>query len=180
MTCTYLAKHLRELSSTKTGSYPHKFLCRTDCSACADYQPWYKVGICSLTAEQAALKITTTKVKKCSMALNNNYSLTHFKYYSNVTQSSKWNLNLLVSIKFLNLFYIYIYIYLNKNRNIYWSEKSFTGLGAEDRCSSWGLVTHHYFSVDLFLHVERFSIKEWEVLGKISCSVCYRCDLTFY
>ena len=39
MTCTYLAKRLRELSSTKTGSYPHEFLCRTDCSACADYQP---------------------------------------------------------------------------------------------------------------------------------------------
>jgi hypothetical protein len=28
------------LSSTKTGSYPHEFLCRTNCSACADYQPW--------------------------------------------------------------------------------------------------------------------------------------------
>ena len=39
MTCTYLAKRLRELSSTKTGSYPHEFLCRTNCSACADYQP---------------------------------------------------------------------------------------------------------------------------------------------
>jgi hypothetical protein len=38
--CTYLAKRLRELSSTKTGSYPHEFLCRTNCSACADYQPW--------------------------------------------------------------------------------------------------------------------------------------------
>ena len=43
MTCTYLAKRLRELSSTKTGSYPHEFLCRTDCSACADYQPWLYV-----------------------------------------------------------------------------------------------------------------------------------------
>ena len=42
MTCTYLAKRLRELSSTKTGSYPHEFLCRTNCSACADYQPWYR------------------------------------------------------------------------------------------------------------------------------------------
>jgi hypothetical protein len=42
LTCTYLAKRLRELSSTKTGSYPHEFLCRTDCSACADYQPWVK------------------------------------------------------------------------------------------------------------------------------------------
>ena len=39
MTCAYLAKRLRELSSTKTGSYPHEFLCRTNCSACADYQP---------------------------------------------------------------------------------------------------------------------------------------------
>ena len=39
MTCTYLAKRLRELSSTKTGSYSHEFLCRTNCSACADYQP---------------------------------------------------------------------------------------------------------------------------------------------
>ena len=29
----------------------------------------------------------------------------------------------------------------NKNWQIYWSEKSFTGLGTEDRCSSWGLVT---------------------------------------
>jgi hypothetical protein len=39
LTCTYLAKRLRELSSTKTGSYPHEFLCRTNCSACAYYQP---------------------------------------------------------------------------------------------------------------------------------------------
>ena len=38
-TCTYLAKRLRELFSTNTGSYPHEFLCRTNCSACADYQP---------------------------------------------------------------------------------------------------------------------------------------------
>ena len=36
MTCTYLTC---ELSSTKTGSYPHEFLCRTNWSACADYQP---------------------------------------------------------------------------------------------------------------------------------------------
>jgi hypothetical protein len=28
---------------------------------------------------------------------------------------------------------------LNKNWIIYWSEQSFTGLGPEDRCSSWGL-----------------------------------------
>jgi hypothetical protein len=59
-------------------------------------------------------------------------------------QSLKWifffsvrneNLNLLVWIKFLNLFYIYI----NKNWKIYWSEQSFTGLGLESQCSSWGL-----------------------------------------
>jgi dihydroorotase len=34
-----VAKRLCELYSTKTGSYPHEFLCRTNCSACADYQP---------------------------------------------------------------------------------------------------------------------------------------------
>jgi hypothetical protein len=37
---TKMQERLRELSSTKTGSYPHVFLCRTNCSACADYQPW--------------------------------------------------------------------------------------------------------------------------------------------
>jgi hypothetical protein len=42
LTCTYLAKRLRERSYTKTGSYPHEFLCRTICSACADYQPCKK------------------------------------------------------------------------------------------------------------------------------------------
>ena len=25
----------------QNGSYTNEFLCRTDCSACADYQPWY-------------------------------------------------------------------------------------------------------------------------------------------
>jgi len=30
-------------------------------------------------------------------------------------------------------------MYLNKNWKIYWSEQSFTGLGSEDRWSSWGL-----------------------------------------
>jgi hypothetical protein len=32
-----------------------------------------------------------------------------------------------------------LYIYLNKYWKIYWSEHSFTVLGPEDRCSSWGL-----------------------------------------
>ena len=43
-------------------------------------------------------------------------------------------LNLLVQIKFLNLF-----LY-NKNWKIYWPEQSFTGLGPDDRCSMWGLM----------------------------------------
>ena len=45
-------------------------------------------------------------------------------------QSSKW--------KFEFHIQIYFYIILNKNWKIYWSEQSFTGLGPEDRCSSWG------------------------------------------
>jgi hypothetical protein len=45
-------------------------------------------------------------------------------------QSSKW--------KFEFHIQIYFYIVLNKNWKIYWSEQSFTGLGPEDRCSSWG------------------------------------------
>ena len=39
LTCTHPAKRPRELSPTKTGSYPHEFHCRTNCSAFADYQP---------------------------------------------------------------------------------------------------------------------------------------------
>ena len=49
------------------------------------------------------------------------------------------NLNLLIRSKLLNLF-----LYSSKqikNWKIYWSEQSFTGLGPEDRCSLWGLVT---------------------------------------
>jgi len=55
---------------------------------------------------------------------------------------SPWNenLNWLARIKFMNLFlYMYIHVVLNKNWKIYWSKQSFTGLGPEDRCSSWGL-----------------------------------------
>ena len=47
------------------------------------------------------------------------------------------NFNLLVWIKFLNLF-LYTVV-LNKNEIIYWSEQSFTGLRLEDQCSAWGL-----------------------------------------
>ena len=35
--------------------------------------------------------------------------------------------------------WIYFYIVLNKNWTIYWSEQSCTGLGPEDRWSSWWL-----------------------------------------
>ena len=52
---------------------------------------------------------------------------------------SPWNenLTLLVQIKFLNLF---LYVSKKTNWKIYWSEQSFTGLKAEDQCSSWRLV----------------------------------------
>jgi len=33
----------------------------------------------------------------------------------------------------------FIFIILYKTENFYWLEQSFTGLGLEDRCSSWGL-----------------------------------------
>ena len=36
-------------------------------------------------------------------------------------------------------YWIYFYINLNKNWKIYWSEFFFSGFGAKDRCSSWGL-----------------------------------------
>ena len=50
-------------------------------------------------------------------------------------QSSKWKFE----FTGLNQSCIYFYIVLNKNWKIYWSEQSFTGLGPENRCSSWGL-----------------------------------------
>ena len=60
------------------------------------------------------------------------------------TNPQNENLNLLVGIKFFNLFIliyiVYIYIYLNKNWKIYWSEQNVTCLGPEDRSSSWGLL----------------------------------------
>jgi len=40
------------------------------------------------------------------------------------------HLNLLIRIKFLNLFHIY----LNKNWTFHRSEQSFTGFGPDDRC----------------------------------------------
>jgi len=37
--------------------------------------------------------------------------------------------------------YTCTFVYLNKNWKIYWSKQSFTGLGPEDWCSSWVLVS---------------------------------------
>jgi hypothetical protein len=54
------------------------------------------------------------------------------------------NFNLLVRIKFLNLF-LYTVV-LNKNEIIYWSEQSFTGLRLEDQCSAWGLQSFQIFN----------------------------------
>ena len=62
LTCTYLAKRLCELSSTKTGSYPHEFLCRTDCSACADYQPCNWKIKNQIFKQKKQLKSNTNKI----------------------------------------------------------------------------------------------------------------------
>ena len=79
-------------------------------------------------------------------------------------------LNLLVWIKFWNSFYIYIY--LNKNWEIHWSDQSFTGLGPEDWCSSWGLYTCWIdLRIDrplIFLFVENL-IYAWRDI--ISCMI---------
>ena len=58
------------------------------------------------------------------------------------------NLNLLVRIKFLNLFFNRV---LNNNGKIYLAIQSFTGLGLEDRCSSCTLISKMtYPSFELF------------------------------
>ena len=54
-------------------------------------------------------------------------------------QFSKWKVEFTVSESNSWIYFIYI-IYLNKNWKMYWLEQSFTGLGLEDKCSSWGLL----------------------------------------
>jgi hypothetical protein len=56
-----------------------------------------------------------------------------------------------------SLIYFYIHVVLNKNWKNYWSEQTFTGLGPEDRYSSWELVSDHLYHATLF-----------------QCSVCCR------
>ena len=71
-------------------------------------------------------------------------------------------------IKFLNLF---LYSSLNKNWKIYWSKWSFTGLGLEYRCSSWGLLIMFEINMTWFsyraIHLTHFlasSIKDFLVM----------------
>ena len=56
---------------------------------------------------------------------------------------------------------IYFYIFLNKNWIIYWSEPSFTGLGPEDWCSSWGLLLVPLSGVSLVRVVALFDQGHW-------------------
>ena len=58
--------------------------------------------------------------------------------------AGSWNQSLKLKFEFTGsnkiLEFIFIYpVVLNKNWKIYWFEKSFTGIGPEDWCSSWGL-----------------------------------------
>ena len=71
-------------------------------------------------------------------------------------------------IKFLNLF---LYSSINKNWKIYWSKWSFTGLGLEYRCSSWGLLIMFEINMTWFsyraIHLTHFlasSIKDFLVM----------------
>ena len=64
------------------------------------------------------------------------------------------NVNLLVRIKFYNLFFIYNVV-LNKNWKIYWSEQSFTGLGLKDWCLSWGRKIKYLHCKIIILLVKR-------------------------
>ena len=66
------------------------------------------------------------------------------RYYLSREPDSIWRGNSVLEMK--NWIYwsesnswIYFYIVLNKNWKHYWFEQNFTGLGLQDRCSSWGL-----------------------------------------
>jgi hypothetical protein len=55
-------------------------------------------------------------------------------------QSSKWELEFTGPNQILEFISINIHLYLNKNWKMYWSEQNVTGLGTEDRFSSWWLT----------------------------------------
>ena len=65
---------------------------------------------------------------------------------------------------------IYYYIVLNKNWKIYWLEQSFTGVGPEVWCSSWGLILvsfyqHYWWGYILFVLTNNVNhVKIWSKL----------------
>ena len=61
-------------------------------------------------------------------------------------QSSKLKFEFNGQNQILEFFLYIIYIYLNKNWKIYWSEQSFTGLGAEDRCYHENCIIYYFFN----------------------------------
>jgi hypothetical protein len=73
---------------------------------------------------------------------------TLWNYWTSMAQTSD-NLN-----TFWQSLWVQASEVLNKNWKIYWSEQSFTGLGPEERCSSWGLRYKHshkkHFYADKF------------------------------
>ena len=62
-------------------------------------------------------------------------SISHITVITN--HSSKWKFEFTGLNQILE--FIFTCLVLNKNWKMYWSEQSFTGLGPEDRCSTWGL-----------------------------------------
>ena len=100
------------------------------------------------------------------------------------------NFNVLVQIKFLNIF---LYISKKKLKKIYWSKQSFTGLGPEDWCSSWGMASsnlhlimnqqykHLYKSWHtsfFFSFIFNHKILNSELIYNIVNNGCVHCGLT--
>jgi hypothetical protein len=106
--CTYLAKRLRELSSTKTGSYPHEFLCRTNCSACADYQSCFCPF--SLAIVLFVLRFTNSDY---TFGIFKRPSL-HYSCYAYITgYIKKYNLQNITLIIIFNYFFFAMKSFLN-------------------------------------------------------------------
>jgi hypothetical protein len=69
-----------------------------------------------------------------------------------LTQSLKWKFEFTDQSQILEFIFIYNVV-LNENWKFDWFEQSFTGLGPEDRCSSWGLWTDHYSTTIVFQYL---------------------------
>ena len=99
--------------------------------------------LCVCTFENAGQNIvylTDIICKYIEISVDDNFiPVFEMKTWINWSKSNFW------------IYLIYI-IYLNKNWKIYWCEQSFTGLGPEDRCSSWGLIKYRRFVLYLFIH----------------------------